>query len=171
MQKHCRRKQIFKGKRINVYTSIRTLPNKQKAYLEEVDHPGASLVVPFIKDKIVFIRQYRGVIGKYIWELPAGVLDEGETPYLCAKREVTEETGYVIKNLKKIGYIYTTPGFSNEKIHIFKALCTSKQKTQMDPDEIIKTKLLSKKEVVNLFKSGKISDAKTIAALSFAGII
>jgi len=171
MQKPCTRKQIFKGKRITVYTSLRSLPNKKKAYLEEVAHPGASLVVPFVSYKVVLIRQYRGIIDEYIWEFPAGVLEKGETPYACAKREVTEETGYVVKDLRKIGYIYTTPGFSNEKIHIFKAKCISKQATQMDPDEVIRTEIFTKKQVGKLFKDGKISDAKTIAALSFSGIL
>jgi ADP-ribose diphosphatase len=164
-------KKVFNGKYLQVYTSQKKLPDGRLSYFEEVKHPGASLVVPFDGEKIVFIRQYRGVIGKHIWELPAGTLDPGETPYSCAKREVTEETGYKVKNLKKIGQIHSVPGYSNEVITIYSAECTMKVKTDMDPDEVIKVRLFQKKEVRSLFKNGKITDAKTIAALAFVGII
>jgi ADP-ribose pyrophosphatase len=165
------KKKVFNGRLIKVFKSIKKLPNAGRGYFEEVEHPGAALIIPFIGKKIVFIRQYRGVIGKYIWELPAGTLAFGETPYACAKREVIEETGYSVKNLKRIGMIYTTPGFCNEKIIIFKAECDKKRETQQDPDEIISAKSLSKEQVRRLFKQGRIIDSKTIAALSFASIL
>lgn len=165
------RKNIFKGNIISVFTGEKRLPNGKKAYFEEVDHPGAALVVPFIKGKVIFIRQYRGVIGKYLWELPAGKLDPDEEPFTCAKREIKEETGYSVKNLKKIGLIYTTPGFCNEKIVIFKAECETKEKPKTEPDELITVIELNKRQIKRLFNEGKITDAKTIAALSFAGIL
>lgn len=166
-----KRKKVFDGKLIKLYQTYMDLPGGRKGYFEEIVHPGASLVVPFIKNKIAFIRQYRGVIGKYIWELPAGTLEPEETPYACARREVTEETGYIPGRLKKIGEIFTTPGFTNEKIHIYRAECISRAEREMDHDEVIDVKLLSRAEVRKLFSSGKITDAKTIAALSFAGIL
>jgi ADP-ribose pyrophosphatase len=165
------RSKVFNGKLIKVYKSNRKLPNDKIGYFEEVEHPGAALIVPFLKGKIVLIKQYRAVIDKYIWELPAGKLDPGETPYSCAKREITEETGYKVKNLKKIGVIYTTPGFCDEVIHIYRADCVDKKDRNLDSDEIIDVELLSKAEIKKLFKTGKIDDAKTIAALAFAGII
>ncbi|MFH1847255.1 MAG: NUDIX hydrolase [Candidatus Omnitrophota bacterium] len=166
-----KRKNIFKGRLLNLFKGEKTLPNGRKAYFEEIDHPGASLIVPFTKNKVVFIRQYRAVIGKYLWELPAGILNKGETPVRCAKRETREETGYEIKVIKKIGYIYTSPGFSNELIHVYTAECGERKETGLDYGEVIKVKLLSKKEIKKFFKEGKISDSKTIAALSFAGLL
>lgn len=165
------RKRIFNGKLVKLFTSKLKLPNGKIAYFEEVVHPQASLVVPLFKNRIVFIRQYRPVIGKYIWELPAGILKPGETPYACAKREITEETGYIVRNLEKIGKIYTSPGFCDEIIHIFKADCVSRGCAKKDIDELIKARLVKKKEAIELFRSGKIQDAKTIVALAFAGII
>jgi ADP-ribose pyrophosphatase len=165
------RKKIFKGKIFSVFTSDKMLPNGIKARFEEVDHPGASLIVPFISDKIVFIRQYRGVIGRYIWELPAGLINRGETPYACAKREITEETGYHVRNLKKVGMIYTSPGFCNEKIHLFTADCVEKKPPKLDEDEVLMVKLFSKREVARMFAAGRICDSKTAAALAFCGII
>ncbi len=165
------REKVFGGRLLNVFKGTKTLPDGREAYFEEIEHPGAALVIPFIKGRIVFIRQFRAVIGKYIWELPAGTLEAGETPYACAKREVAEETGYGVKGLKRIGLIYTTPGFCNEKIYIFKAECEGMKKAQREEDELIRVKLLSKSEIRKLFKNGKITDSKTIAALSFAGIL
>ncbi len=165
------RKKIFSGKLVKLFISKLKLPNGKTGYFEEIIHPQASLVVPFIKNRIVFIRQYRAVIDKYIWELPAGILEPGETPYACAKREITEETGYLVRNVKRIGKIYTSPGFCDEIIHVFKADCVSKGRSERDADELIRVRLVKKSEAIELFRNGKIQDAKTIAALAFAGII
>ncbi len=165
------RRKVFDGRLIKVYTSKKRLPNGREAYFEEVRHPGASLIVPLFKKKIVFIRQYRGVIGRYIWELPAGTLAPGETPYSCAKREVTEETGFLVKDLRKIGIIYTTPGFCNEAIHIYKARCDARKACKLGHDELIRVRLMSRTKVRSLFRKGRINDSKTVAALCFAGIL
>ena len=165
------RKKVFSGRLINVFTGGKKLPTGREAYFEEVEHPGAAIVVPFLGSKIVFIHQYRAVIGQYIWELPAGTLAKGETPRLCAKREVAEETGYRVKGLKKIGKIFTTPGFCNEEIHVYRAECTTRASTNMDFDEMIEVKLLGRREVFDLFAKGRICDAKTISALSLAGVL
>ncbi|NQT33373.1 MAG: NUDIX hydrolase [Candidatus Omnitrophica bacterium] len=171
MQRQCKRSPVFSGRLLKVFKGKKTLPNGKKAYIEEIDHPGAVLVVPRLGKRIVFIRQYRAVIGKYIWELPAGTLEVNETPYKCAKREVSEETGYGVSKLKKIGFIYTTPGFCNEKIHIFEAECTCRGEKELDEDELIRLKLLTALEVRKLFLSGRINDSKTVAALAFAGVL
>ncbi|MFH1837015.1 MAG: NUDIX hydrolase [Candidatus Omnitrophota bacterium] len=165
------KKTVFSGRLLKVYTSRKKLPQGKTGYFEEVEHPGAALIVPFVGNKILFLRQYRGVIGKYIWELPAGKLDSKETPYSCAKRELLEETGYTGKNIKKVGFIYTTPGFCDEKIHIFRADCFEKKKTNKEKDEVIKVTLLDKKRIKELFRKGRITDSKTIAGLSFLGIV
>lgn len=162
---------IYDGKLIKLYKSRRKAPDGTVLNLEEVIHPGASLIVPFIGGKVVFIRQLRAVIGRYIWELPAGTLAKGEKPADCAKREAEEETGYIVKNVKKIGIIYTSPGFCNEVIHIFRADCALKKSHKREKDEFITVKHFSKKGIRSLFANGKISDSKTIAALAFAGIL
>ncbi|HNX91273.1 MAG TPA: NUDIX hydrolase, partial [Candidatus Omnitrophota bacterium] len=164
------RKKVFDGKLIKLFKTSKKLPNGKKGYFEEIVHPGASLIVPFIGDKVVLIRQYRGVIGKYILELPAGTLSKGETFRQCAVREVEEETGYKAKKITKIGYIYPSPGYCNEVIHIFRAECTDKGKTNMDADEVIKTCLYPRNAVAGLLKKGKFRDSKTIAALALAGL-
>jgi ADP-ribose pyrophosphatase len=165
------RKKVFKGRIFNVYTGQKTLPDGRDAYVEEIEHPGAVLIIPFVKSKIVLIRQYRPVVGEYIWELPAGTLEAGETPRDCAKRELAEETGFGARGMRREGLIYTTPGFCNEKIYIFRAECGGSKRLKGDIDELIRVKLLTRREVRALFRAGKIKDSKTIAALSFAGIL
>ncbi|MDD4956620.1 MAG: NUDIX hydrolase [Candidatus Omnitrophica bacterium] len=165
------REKMYSGKILKVYRTKRRMPNGVTVELEEVGHPGAAIVLPYRNGKIVFIRQYRGVIDKFIWELPAGKIDPGETPRVCAMREAAEETGYEVKDLRKIGYIYTTPGFTDEKIHVYKARCVSRVKVEKDRDELIRVVELPVSRVKDMFRNGKISDAKTIAALAFAGVI
>ena len=166
-----RRKKVFDGRLLQVYEGRKGLPNGKTGFFEEIEHPGASIVVPFYRKKIILIRQYRAVIGRYIWELPAGTLDPGESPYACAKREIIEETGYIAGKIRKIGYVFTTPGFCNEKIHVFRAECLERCSTRKDVDEIINVRLFRPEEIGKRFRKGLINDSKTIAALSFAGVL
>ena len=166
-----KRKTIFKGKVFDVHTGTKILPDKRKVYIEEISHPGASLIVPFKGDKLVFIRQFRPVIGKFIWEIPAGTLSPGESPVSCARRELMEETGYVAESVKKLGYIYTTPGFCNEKISVFKAVCGKKMSVKRDEDELMTVRTFSPEEIKKMLSNGRITDAKTIAALALARVI
>ncbi|MEE8360182.1 MAG: NUDIX hydrolase [Candidatus Omnitrophota bacterium] len=171
MNKVSSRKKIFGGKLINLYFEKRRLPNSYVASLEIVRHPGAVLIVPFIKrDEIVLIKQYRPVINSYIWELPAGTLHKNENPLSCAKRELVEEIGYVTKRWKRLGYIYPAPGYTTEKILIFEARGLRKVERKIEKDEIISPEIFSKREIIRLLRSGKIVDAKTISALSLARV-
>ena len=165
-------KKKFNGKLIKVFEKKTLLPNSEIINLEIVKHPGAVLIIPFLsKDKIVLLKQFRPVIEAYIYELPAGTLEQNELASVCAKRELIEETGYRAKKIKKIGKIYPCPGYSTEKISIFTAHDLSVCPQQLEKDEIIQTKIYSKAEIVKLFKQGKIFDAKTICALSMCGLI
>lgn len=166
-----RKKPIFKGKLFNVYCGLKKLPDKRKAYMEEVSHPGAALMVAFKDKKIVFIRQYRAVIDEYIWELPAGMFLGEEDPLECAKRELEEETGYTSGQILKLGTIFTSPGFCDEKIHVFKTICGKRRKTKRDEYEIMTVRLFSRDKIRSMLKRGKITDSKTISALALAGVV
>lgn len=166
-------KTAYKGRLINLYLEKHKFPNGNIVNLEIIKHPGAVLVVPFLtKDKIVFIRQYRPVINSYIWELPAGTLNKNENPYSCAKRELHEEIGYTAKIIKKIGFIYPAPGYTTEKIIIFKANNLIKAKFHKhEEDEVIEPHIFTNNQVKKLIRLKKIIDAKTICALAFCGVI
>jgi ADP-ribose pyrophosphatase len=171
MKKCLCRKKKFTGKLIDLYFEKQRLPNGYVASLEIVRHPGAVLIVPFVKkDSVILIKQYRPVISSYIWELPAGTLHKNEKPLSCAKRELIEEIGYAAKNWKKSGHIYPAPGYTTEKIFVFEARGMKKVGRKMESDEIITPEVFTKKEVAKLLRSGKIVDAKTISALSMARV-
>jgi len=163
-------KNVFKGKLLKLFVKKIRLPNGYLATFEIIKHPGAALVVPFLsKDRLIMLRQLRPVIRSYIYELPAGTIDKGETSLECARREIVEETGYSAKKMKLLGSIYPVPGYSTEKITIYKADGLLPKYRHAEKDEIIELKILTKGAVRRLFKSGKIVDAKTIAALAFCG--
>lgn len=160
--------QRFYGKLLRVSTKRTRLPNGYVVDLEIVKHPGAVLIVPFLsRDKIIFLRQYRPVVNCYLYELPAGTLERGERLSACARREIIEETGFAANKLTKLGEIFPVPGYSTEKITLFKAEGLQKTKKASEPDEIITTHILSKSQVQRLFRTGKIKDSKTIAGLAF----
>ncbi|MCX5687906.1 MAG: NUDIX hydrolase [Candidatus Omnitrophica bacterium] len=159
-------KTIYKGRLLHLAIGKELLPNGYLAQFEIIKHPGAALVVPFLaKDKIILLKQLRPVINSYIYELPAGTLDKNELPLSCAKREIIEETGYAAKKFTKLGEIYPVPGYSTEKIAVFKAEKLTKRHRIPEQDEVIENFRFNKKKIKKLFKSGKIVDAKTICAL------
>ncbi len=159
---------LFSGKLLKVSLRKKRLPNGYMGHFEMITHPGAALIVPFIsKDKIIMLRQLRPVIGEYLYELPAGTLGAGEKPLACAKREIIEETGYKARKFSLMGSIYPVPGYSTEKIFIYKAEGLTEVERIPEEDEVIETMVFTKNGIKKLFKEGKIRDAKTISALAF----
>ena len=163
-------KSVYKGKLLHVMIGTRTLPNGYRARFEIIRHPGAALVVPFLaKDKVILLKQLRSVINSYIYELPAGTLDRNESPLSCARREIIEETGYSAGKFTRLGEIYPVPGYSTEKIIIFKAEGLRKKQRLPERDEVIEYFIFDRKKIKQLFKSGRIIDAKTICAFTLCG--
>jgi len=163
-------KRVFRGRLLTLVTRSVRLPNGYRARLEVIVHPGAALVVPFLTaEKIIILRQLRPVVGRYLYELPAGTLDRGETALACAKREIVEETGYAAERFVRLGEIYPVPGYSTERIVIYRAERLRKSVRVAEDDEIIESRVVGKQDVRRLFKKGGIVDAKTIAALALCG--
>ena len=163
-------KLAYKGKLINLLNKRIRLPNGRIFDFEIIIHPGAVLIIPFLsKEKVIILRQFRPVINSYLYELPAGTLKKGESPLFCCQRELIEETGFSAKKFKKLGEIYPVPGYSTEKVRIYKALGLKPERICREKDEVISVKIASKPEVRRLFKAGKITDAKTICAFAMCG--
>ncbi|MCE5285455.1 MAG: NUDIX hydrolase [Pelosinus sp.] len=170
-EKFLNSKQVFDGKLLKVFSDEVELPNGNKSSREIIRHPGAVAIVPILNDgRIVMVRQYRYPIADTLLEIPAGKLDAGETPKECAVRELSEETGYVAHTLKKLTAIVTTPGFTDEVIHIYLATDLEMTEQHTDEDEFINMELYSKEELRVMIDNGMLSDAKTLVGLLLAGV-
>jgi ADP-ribose pyrophosphatase len=143
------------------------LPNGNVVTLEIVRHPGAAAVVPVDDEgQAVLVRQYRHATGSWVVEVPAGKLDRpGEPPEDCARREVEEETGYRAGRLEPLGWIWTTPGFSDEKIWLFLARDLTRTQASLQSDEVLTVMRLPLEEAARMALEGEIQDAKSVCAL------
>ena len=145
------------------------LPNGRTVELDIVRHPGASAVVPFVSvDEILLIRQYRYAAGGSILEVPAGKLDPGDTPESCAARELEEEAGRRARRLEKLASIFTTPGFTDEVIHLFAAFDLDPVPTRHEHDEVIELVPMRLDHALELVWKGTLRDAKSALALIHA---
>jgi len=128
-----------------------------------VRHRGSAVMMAVdAKNRVMLVRQYRLPAGQYLWELPAGKTDEGETPLQAARRELIEETGLRAKTWKKLTSFFPSPGFVEEKMTIFLATDLTQGEAQPMEDERIETRWFTKKELRDLIASNKILDAKTM---------
>ena len=165
------RRGIYKGRIVDLAVEQVTLPNGATVDLEIVHHVGAAAVVAAdAQDRVVLIHQYRHAAGGFIWELPAGVLESAdEPPERCAARELREEVGLVAARLDRLGTMFTTPGFSDERIHLFLARGLTEEAHDPEPDEVIQEiRAVPVAEAVGMVRSGAIVDGKTIAGLFLA---
>lgn len=161
-------KSIFEGKILKVAIDQVQLPNGSIAEREVVHHPGAVAILAITPDnKIILVKQFRKAVNKVITEVPAGKLEKGENPIVCAARELKEETGYSAGSIKEITKIYTSPGFADEIIHIFKAEGLIKGNAAPDEDEFVEIVELPISEIDKLINSDEIIDAKTLVALYY----
>jgi ADP-ribose pyrophosphatase len=160
---------VKRGFRVEAITERVELPNGTLLDLDIVRHPGAAAVVPFVSEhEVLLIRQYRHAAGGMLLEVPAGKLDAGEPPEACAVRELAEEAGQRAGRLVRTGAIWTTPGFSDERIHLFAAFDLAPVPRSPDDDELIEVVRLPLAEALALVWSGALSDAKSALALLHA---
>ena len=160
---------VLYGFKVHVTTDRVDLPNGRTVMLDVVRHPGASAVVPFLSDdEVLLIRQHRHACNGPLLEVPAGKLDPGESPEACAARELEEEAGQRPGRLEKLGWIWTTPGFSDEKIYLFAAFDLEPVPQRTQADEIIEVVRMGLPEALELIWRGELNDAKSVIALLHA---
>lgn len=159
--------EIFAGRIIQVYKDTVRLPDGKTATREIVRHPGAVAVVPLIEDKILMVSQYRYALAKETLEIPAGKIDPGENPETCALRELREETGYE-GDITYLGGFHTSPGFTDEIIHLFLAVNLKWSPLESDEDEFLKVVPVPKREALDLVYSNNFHDAKTALGILLA---
>jgi ADP-ribose pyrophosphatase len=159
---------------IDIYTDTVRFPNGTTAEMDIIRHPGASAIVPFLNDprgpdpQLLLIRQYRYAAGGYLWEIPAGRLDAEEDPHTCAVRELREETGCTAESVEHLYTMFTTPGFTDESIHVFIATGLERGATAHEHDEFMEVVPMSLREALDRIRTGEIRDAKTALAILYA---
>src|SRR5579859_1651600 len=159
-------KEIYRGRVVHLVVDTVEMPNGKTARREVVRHSGAVAIVPVDSaGQIIMVRQYRHPIGRVLLEIPAGMLNQDEDPFVGARRELQEEIGYAPGQLDKLGGVYLAPGYSSEFIHLFLATNLVPSRLDMDEDEFIELEHVTLSQVFDSIQSGQIADAKTVAAL------
>jgi ADP-ribose pyrophosphatase len=158
----------YRGRSLTVTVDDVVLPNGRRVALDVVKHPGASAVVPFTSERdVLLIRQFRHAAGGTIWEVPAGKLD-GDPPEVCARKELEEEAGRRAGRLEHLASIFTTPGFTDEVIHLFAAFELEEIPTRHEADEVIEVVELPLERALRMVWDGELRDAKSCLALIHA---
>lgn len=161
---------IFNGKIISLQVDEVELPNGKKAKRELIKHPGAVAIIALTdENKLVLVEQFRKPLEQTIVEIPAGKLEKGEEPAICAKRELEEETGYDCQSLELLNSFYTSPGFADEIVHVYiaKGLTKKENAAGLDEDEFVNLLEYTLEEAVQAIKEKRIYDAKTVFAVQY----
>jgi len=166
-------RRIYTGRVVRLDVDTVRFPDGSTGQLELIRHPGAAAIVPCASDPpgadptILLIRQYRYATGGELWEIPAGTLAPGEDPEVCARRELLEETGVTAARLQRLTSIWTTPGFTNEVIHLYLATGLTMGQPSRERDEFIEVVPQPLSRVLALIRDGEIRDAKTVVAILY----
>ncbi|HEY2805213.1 MAG TPA: NUDIX hydrolase [Gemmatimonadales bacterium] len=166
---------VYSGRVVQLDVDTVRFPDGSTGEIEMFRHSGAAAVIPVVSDptgpdpQILLIRQYRYAADGPIWEVPAGRLDKGEEPLACARRELLEETGSTAGRIEPLTMIYPTPGFCDERIHLFAAfdLTVDDSRAQREPDEFLTVSTMALSSALGMIKDGTIADAKTICSVLF----
>ena len=160
---------IYKGKVVDLSVDRVGLPNGEIAELEVIRHPGAAAMVAMGGEgEVYLVRQYRYATGTWLLEVPAGKLDVGESPGDCAPRELEEEVGVRASAWVSLGWIWTTPGFTDEKIHLYLARDLSPARQNLQADEVLSVVSMPFETAIEKVHEGEICDAKSVCSLLMA---
>lgn len=165
------RRAVFEGKVVRLYLDRVRLPDGREAEREVVLHWGAVGMVPVnMEGKVVLVRQYRHASGEALLEIPAGKLTPEEEPLSCAERELLEEVGCRAGKWVKLASFYTSPGFSNEILHLFLALDLQEGEASPEEDEFLEVVRVPLSHALKMVERGEIKDSKTVAGLALASL-
>lgn len=165
---------VYSGKIIALDRDTVRFPDGSVGEMDLIRHPGASAIVPFLSDitaddpQLLLIKQYRYAADQYLYEVPAGRLDHGEDPRDCAARELREETGCSARAIEFLFTMFTTPGFTDERIHVFMATGLEHGETAHESDEFMTMETVPLSRALQLIQDGEIKDAKTALAILFS---
>lgn len=178
-------REIYDGRVVHLDVDRVRFPDGSEGELEIVRHPGGAAVVPLRRPTrggsdgttagvdaeepaVILLRQYRHAAGGPIWEIPAGKLSEGEDPEACALRELEEEAGVRARTVRPLTSVLTTPGFADERLHLFLATDLEDVSASHEDSEFIERHEVSVSRALEMVESGLIEDSKSVAALLYA---
>ena len=167
-------RRVHAGKVISVDIDTVRFPDGSTGEMDIIRHPGASAIVPFLTEptggdpQVLLLKQYRYAADQFLYEIPAGRLDGNEDPRDCAARELREETGCTAAHLEFLFTMFTTPGFTDERIHVFLATGLEHGDAAREADEFISVETMTLSSALERIQRGEIKDAKTALALLFA---
>ena len=164
-EKTVKKHYLHKGKILNLRRDDIILPNGNGAIREVIEHSGGSAIVCERDGKILLVKQYRYPYAEELLEIPAGKLNDGETPEQTAIRELEEEGGIIAKRVEKMFDIYPSPAYTDEIIRIYKAVEIEEGQIHLDEDEFLSQVWVEKDKLIKMVESGEIKDAKTVIAL------
>lgn len=168
-EKTMKSEKIYEGKILNLRVDTVEMPDKKYSKREIVEHSGGVAVVALTdQGNIVMVKQFRKALEDYLLELPAGKLEYGEDPLECAKRELKEETGYEASNLELLGELYSSPGFSTEKIYIYFSKELKKGTQQLDEGEYLEVEEISEEKLMDMITTFELKDSKSVAGILLA---
>jgi ADP-ribose pyrophosphatase len=154
------------GRRIRVEVDTLHTPDGKTVRRDAIRHPGAVVILPVLDaERVVLLRNFRFVIGETLWEVPAGTREPDEPLEDCARRELTEETGYTAAKWRSLGYLYASPGVLDEKLHLFVAEELTAGAAKPEPDEQLEPVVVRLEEAIRMCLDGTIRDAKTVTSL------
>ena len=161
--------ELLRGNFLHAFRDTVRLPNQGLATREYVVHPGAVMVIPLLETpdglRLVLERQYRYPVGQVMIEFPAGKLDTGEDPFLCAQRELLEETGYTARQWARAGVLHPVIAYSTEVIEIWFAKDLTLGERQLDSEEFLDVFTATPSDLMAWCRDGKVTDAKTLTGL------
>lgn len=166
-------RRVYTGRVLDLDIDTVRFPDGSTGEIEMIRHSGAAAVVPVMDSgaaadpDILLLHQFRHAADGPIWEIPAGRIDPGETPEACARRELEEEAGLIAGRLERLTTIFTTPGFTDELIHVFVARDITAGRPRREKDEFLETRTLRLSRILEMVAAGEVPDGKTVAALLF----
>lgn len=160
---------LLKGRAFAIRRDWMKTPDGRETKFDIIEHGGSVVLIPLDADgNLLFVRQYRHAAAKDLLELPAGTLDEGEDPLVCAAREIREETGFAAGKLEKVGEFFLAPGYSTEFMIVYLATELRHDPLEADADEFLSVEKIPLDKAIHMAEEGEVPDAKSLAALLLA---
>lgn len=168
-EKTMRTDKLYEGKILNLRIDTIELPDKKYSKREIIEHPGGVAIIAITNDDcLILVKQYRKAAEDFLYEIPAGKLEVNEEPRETAMRELREETSYESNNLTYLSEFYTSPGYSDEKIHLFLAEDLYEVNAEPEPGEFIEQIKVNIDDLIDMINKGEIVDSKTIIGIYYA---